>query len=98
MAFYPPCFIVPEILEFTDAPMHILIGELDNWTPAAACEELVPKMRGNGTNIGLTVYENSHHSFDKNEPPMVDESGYSFTDCRLKMRKDGAVVMNPNRK
>ena len=94
LAFYPPCFIVPESLEFTDAPMHILIGELDNWTPAAACEELVPEMLGNGANIGLTVYDNSHHSFDKNGPPMVDESGYSFTDCRLKMRKDGAVVMN----
>ena len=94
LAIYPPCFIVPENLEFTDAPMHILIGEMDNWTPAAACEDLVPDMIGNGTNIGITVYEDSHHSFDSSTPPRVDEAGYSFTDCRLKMRADGVVVMN----
>ncbi|HIC39648.1 MAG TPA: hypothetical protein EYO79_09315, partial [Candidatus Marinimicrobia bacterium] len=51
LAFYPPCFIMPEILDFTDAPLHILIGELDNWTPAAACEELVSLMQENGIDI-----------------------------------------------
>ena len=34
LAFYPPCFINPENLSFTKAPIHILIGESDNWTPA----------------------------------------------------------------
>ena len=94
LAFYPPCFIMPEIMEFTDAPIHILIGELDNWTPAAACEELVPLMQANGVDIDLTVYEDSHHSFDRSAQPVVDEHGYSFTDCRFKMREDGAVLMN----
>ncbi|MBT3217367.1 MAG: hypothetical protein HOD97_07170 [Candidatus Marinimicrobia bacterium] len=94
LAFYPPCFIVPENLDFTDAPMHILIGDLDNWTPAAACEELIPEMLANGANIGLTVYKDSHHSFDSAKEPVVNEVGYSFTDCRLKMQADGAVVMN----
>ncbi len=74
--------------------MHILIGEVDNWTPAAACEELVPKMQMAGTNIDLTVYPDSHHSFDRRTPPEVMADGYSFTDCRLKMRPDGAVLMN----
>jgi dienelactone hydrolase len=94
LAFYPPCFIMPEILDFTDAPLHILIGELDNWTPAAACEELVPLMQENGIDIDITVYEDSHHSFDRAAQPVVDEHGYSFTDCRFKMREDGAVLMN----
>ena len=94
LAFYPPCFIEPEFLGFTEAPFFILIGELDDWTPAQPCVELVNKMQILGTNIGLTVYENSHHSFDRLTAPIVDENAYSFTDCRLKMRKDGAVVMN----
>ena len=51
-------------------------------------------MIGNGTNIGITVYDDSHHSFDSSTPPRVDEAGYSFTNCRLKMRADGVVVMN----
>ncbi|MCS5615792.1 MAG: dienelactone hydrolase family protein, partial [Candidatus Marinimicrobia bacterium] len=92
--FYPPCFIEPDLLTFTNAPMHILIGEIDNWTPAAACEELVPKMQMAGTNIDLTVYPDSHHSFDRRTPPEVMADGYSFTDCRFKMRPDGAVLMN----
>jgi dienelactone hydrolase len=28
LAFYPPCFINPENLSFTKAPIHILIGEV----------------------------------------------------------------------
>jgi Dienelactone hydrolase and related enzymes len=34
LAIYPPCFFDPEDIDFTDRPIHILIGELDNWTPA----------------------------------------------------------------
>ena len=94
LAFYPPCFIEPEILDFTDAPIHILIGELDDWTPAEPCVDLVNKMQTLGTDIHLTVYDNSHHSFDRSTPPIIDEHAYSFTDCKLKMRKDGAVLMN----
>lgn len=94
LAFYPPCFIEPEILDFTDAPIHILIGELDNWTPAEPCADLVHKMNNMGININLTIYENSHHSFDRSAAPIIDKNAYSFTDCRLKMRKDGAVLMN----
>ena len=94
LAFYPPCFIEPEILDFTDSPIHILIGELDDWTPAEPCVDLVDKMQTLGTDIHLTVYDNSHHSFDRSTPPIIDENAYSFTDCKLKMRKDGAVLMN----
>ena len=51
-------------------------------------------MRYNGANIEVTVYENSHHSFDKKTDPQVVADGYKLEDCRLKMRDDGAVVMN----
>ncbi|HCN25506.1 MAG TPA: hypothetical protein DIS65_09130, partial [Candidatus Marinimicrobia bacterium] len=27
LAIYPPCIVEPEILDFTDSPIHILIGE-----------------------------------------------------------------------
>lgn len=94
LAFYPPCFIQPEVMDFTDSPIHILIGELDNWTPAAPCEEFVSNMRSEGVNADLTVYPDSHHSFDRPTPPVVDEYGYSLTDCRFDLREDGAVLMN----
>ena len=48
LAFYPPCFIDPENIEFSQSPIHILIGELDNWTPAKACDELVQEINSLG--------------------------------------------------
>ena len=71
-----------------------MIGALDDWVPAAACEELVPKIKNSGANIGLTVYPDSHHSFDKDSPLAFEGNAYSTVDCRFKMRKDGAVLMN----
>ena len=94
LSIYPPCIVEPEDLRFTDSPMHIMIGALDDWVPAAACEELVPKIKNSGTNIGLTVYPDSHHSFDKDSPLAFEGNAYSTVDCRFKMRKDGAVLMN----
>jgi len=94
LAIYPPCIAQPEVLRFTNAPMHILIGELDNWVPAKACEELVPKMKETGANIGLTVYPESHHSFDRDSPVVIKEKAYKTVNCRFKIRSDGAVLMN----
>ena len=47
LAIYPPCFFDPENIDFTEKPIHILIGELDNWTPAIPCENLVKKLKSN---------------------------------------------------
>ena len=94
LSYYPPSIVEPYSLNFTDSPIHLLVGELDDWVPAKACVDLSEKMRYNGTNIEVTVYENSHHSFDKNTSPQVVPDGYKLEDCRLKMRDDGAVVMN----
>ena len=41
LPFYPPCMIMPEEIRVTNAPVHILAGELDDWVPAAACEEMI---------------------------------------------------------
>ena len=94
LSYYPPCIVEPSILEFTDSPIHLLVGELDDWVPADACVDLASKMRENGINIDVTVYKDSHHSFDKQTPPQIVKSGYKLKDCRLKMSDDGAVLMN----
>ena len=93
LAFYPPCFINPENLAFTQEPIHILIGEKDNWTPAAPCSNLVKKLDGKA-NIALTTYPESHHSFDSETPVTRNEKGYSFKDCLFTLTEDGDVLMN----
>ena len=93
LAFYPPCFINPENLAFTQEPIHILIGEKDNWTPAAPCSNLIKKLEGKA-NIALTTYPESHHSFDSETAVTRNEKGYSFKDCLFTLTEDGDVLMN----
>lgn len=93
LAFYPPCFINPENLSFTKAPIHILIGEADNWTPAKPCVNLVEKL-SEKTNINITTYPNAHHGFDSEEPVVWNEKGYSFKDCLFDLTAEGDVLMN----
>ena len=93
LAFYPPCFIDPENIEFSQSPIHILIGELDNWTPSQPCYELVEKLK-NKANIDITIYEDSYHSFDRNSQVIVNEKAYNFTECKFRLTKEGNVLMN----
>ena len=93
LPFYPPCMIMPDELRFNDVPIHILAGELDDWVPAAACEELVDVAKSAGHEIGLTVYPGASHSFDRTMDVVLDEDAYSFTDCRMKLSNDGVVSL-----
>ena len=93
LAFYPPCFIEPENIEFSDSPIHILIGDLDNWTPAKPCSDLVNKLNKK-SNIGLTIYKDSHHSFDRNSPVIRNEEAYNFSDCLFRLSEDGHIMMD----
>jgi len=69
VAFYPPC------LGFKDdmtAPTLVLIGELDDWTPATECRNMaegrddygISRHKGDGVPISLIVYPGAYHSFD----------------------------------
>ena len=93
LAFYPPCFIQPENLSFTQSPMHILIGEIDDWTPAPPCVDLVNRL-SNKANIDVTVYKDSHHGFDRESPVEIDKNAYSFKDCLFKLKDNGDILMN----
>ena len=94
LPIYPPCIVDMESYEFTDSPIHILIGELDNWVPAKPCEDLVDNIRAAGGNAQITVYPGAHHSFDRQSPLEIMPDGYILTDCRFRMRQDGALLTN----
>ena len=34
--------------------VYIFVGELDNWTPASACEQLVSELKNSKDNIDIT--------------------------------------------
>jgi dienelactone hydrolase len=50
------------------APLLILIGENDDWTPAESCRKLTEIARKDGYPVAIKVYPGVHHSFDNNNP------------------------------
>ena len=94
LAFYPPCLVEMDLIEFSKVPIHILIGEKDDWVTASACEDLVRDLSGNNVDIGITVYDNAHHGFDRKGLPVKEKNGYATGNCHFRMRSDGALLMN----
>jgi dienelactone hydrolase len=60
VALYPRCAQFAQLKPET--PLLILIGELDDWTPAAECKPLA------GGQVTVKVYPGAHHSFDSPRP------------------------------
>ena len=50
------------------APLLILTGELDDWTPAAPCRRMAAASLQAGHPVEITVYPGAHHSFDSRAP------------------------------
>lgn len=50
------------------APLLILVGEKDDWTPAEPCRRLTDAARGAGYPVAIKIYPGAHHSFDSDRP------------------------------
>jgi dienelactone hydrolase len=50
------------------APVLILIGEKDDWTPAEDCRKMVDVSRDAGFPISMITYPGAHHAFDSTLP------------------------------
>ena len=83
-----------DLIEFSKVPIHILIGEKDDWVTASACEDLVRDLSDNNVDVGITVYANAHHGFDRKGLLLKEENGYATGNCHFRLRSDGALLMN----
>lgn len=45
-------------------PLLILIGEMDDWTPAEPCKRLTDAAKAAGYPVAIKIYPGAHHSFD----------------------------------
>lgn len=50
------------------APLLILIGALDDWTPAEPCRKLAETATAAGHPVAIKIYPGAHHSFDSGNP------------------------------
>ena len=62
VAFYPSCGGVPSLA--TTAPLLMLLGGQDDWTPAEPCRLLAQGARGQGRVVVDVTYPDARHAFD----------------------------------
>lgn len=46
------------------APLLLLIGEADDWTPAAPCKALAARVAARGEPMQIVTYPGTYHDFD----------------------------------
>jgi dienelactone hydrolase len=69
IAFYPACTSRAWTAGYRPvAPLLILSGELDDWTPAPPCQRLAERARTEGQPVSIVVYPGAHHAFDSYAP------------------------------
>ena len=65
VAFYPGCETDLKRGYQPSAPLLMLVGEADDWTPAAPCKALAAAA---GSAVQLVAYEGAYHGFDGTAP------------------------------
>lgn len=67
VAFYPGCRTLSRAKTpyRPYAPLLILTGEADDWTPAAPCKDLAATAQQEGGALEIVTYPGAHHSFDR---------------------------------
>jgi dienelactone hydrolase len=78
VAFYPGCLgVLGQKANWRPRlPMLLLMGEPDNYTPAAPCKELVARTKEEGAPvIDAQFYPNTYHAFDHPNLPMTVVTG-----------------------
>ena len=74
VALYPACAPAARVWQNRTGvyrpinPLLILIGEKDDWTPAAPCQRLTDAARAAGQPVSIKIYPGAHHSFDSPYP------------------------------
>ncbi len=77
VAFYPGCRAYAERAEWApSAPLLIVMGEEDDWTPAEPCRRLAARFPGR---ITLVLYPGAYHDFDAPGRPVVTRTGLAST-------------------
>jgi dienelactone hydrolase len=105
VAFYPGCTARNKrAARFHPyAPLLVLIGESDDWTPAAPCVALTSAVRARGEPMQIVTYPDTYHDFDnpgiktarvRSEVPNGVKAGQGVTTApNPKAREDAKLLV-----
>lgn len=68
VAYYPGCAAELKAGWSAVAPLLLLVGEADDWTPPGPCRELAARATRAGEPVQFHAYPGAHHGFDGREP------------------------------
>lgn len=92
IAFYPGCTFFSKSPNWRPRiPLTILIGEADDWTPAASCKSLVAHAKKAGRDAEIVTFPHAHHDFDHPNLAQKTRKGLAFT-----VKKDGTATIGTN--
>jgi dienelactone hydrolase len=77
VAFYPGCTAMADKGDWaTRVPLLIVMGEADDWTPAAPCKQLAD---ANPDKVKLILYPGAYHDFDNEAQKLHELHGLAYT-------------------
>ncbi len=78
-ALYPNCQRSGALAWSARIPTLVLIGSADDWTPAAACEQMIAGARGRSAGTQIMVYPGAYHDFDRAGLALQERTGIANT-------------------
>lgn len=80
IAFYPSCRFQLESESFTARiPLLMLMGDADDWTPAAPCDFLAKAAAKRGEKVELVLYPGALHDFDHPRLEVRERSDIAYS-------------------
>lgn len=86
IAMYPGCTLPNRTASWRSAaPLLLLIGQADDWTPARPCEELASR---NPATVTFRSYSGAHHGFDAPGTPITERGNLNTPSGRAHFGTD----------
>lgn len=89
---YPACNDWQVTQHITAAPILMLLGGRDDYTPAAPCREYGQWFKSKGADVNVIVYENAYHDFDSLRPPARAKNVVTGRNCNMLVDLDRFAV------
>ena len=83
IALYSTCSLPYLAQPVANAAVHLLLGALDDYTPAAHCLRYADWLKAHGARVEAVVLDGAHHGFDHRPPVRFMARVQTASDCGL---------------
>jgi dienelactone hydrolase len=92
VALYPSCSIPYHARQVTGAPILMLLGAADDYTPPKRCHAYADWFRGRGAPVQVAEYAGAYHDFDLPVPPRFLRRLQSARGCNAEVDVEAGAM------